>query len=120
MIFSSDPPKGYVADHTDCNDSDASINPAAREICDSIDNNCDDQIDEGCPTCTENDADTYAVEGGSCGQVDWNDDVYIGRHYNTLKDDETGREFKNSVENTLKKIVNEFECYYVDVAYYDG
>ena len=52
---------------------------------------------------------------------DYNDNIYIGRHYNTLKDDETGREFKDSVENTLKKIIKkELECYFVDVAYYDG
>ena len=30
----------------DCNDLDASINPAAEELCDSLDNNCDGQIDE--------------------------------------------------------------------------
>jgi len=31
----------------DCNDHDASINPAAVEVADGIDNNCDGQIDEG-------------------------------------------------------------------------
>ncbi len=32
----------------DCNDSNKAINPAAVEICDDIDNNCDGQTDEGC------------------------------------------------------------------------
>ena len=30
----------------DCNDSDASINPSAVELCDGIDNDCDEEIDE--------------------------------------------------------------------------
>ncbi|PLX86084.1 MAG: hypothetical protein C0618_09670 [Desulfuromonas sp.] len=47
--------------NVDCNDSDAAINPDATEICDGVDNNCDDVIDEGCgdPTCTDNDGDGY-------------------------------------------------------------
>ena len=31
----------------DCDDSNAEINPAATEVCDSLDNNCDGQVDEG-------------------------------------------------------------------------
>ena len=38
---------GYVVDNTDCNDENGSANPAASEVCDEVDNNCDGDIDEG-------------------------------------------------------------------------
>lgn len=56
------PATGYVVDNTDCNDQDAAINPAAIEICDDIDNNCDGQIDEDLPLFNyylDNDQDGY-------------------------------------------------------------
>ena len=37
---------GFSAED-DCNDSDATINPASPELCDGVDNNCDGNIDEG-------------------------------------------------------------------------
>ncbi|MFT4975979.1 MAG: hypothetical protein ACI8S6_001874, partial [Myxococcota bacterium] len=38
-------PTGYVADSTDCDDSEELVNPGAVEFCDDIDNDCDDIID---------------------------------------------------------------------------
>ncbi len=39
-------PTGYAADATDCDDGNASQNPATTEVCDGVDNNCDGTPDE--------------------------------------------------------------------------
>ena len=45
-----DPPTNYVPDSDsilfDCNDTDVGISPEGVELCDSIDNDCDDEVDE--------------------------------------------------------------------------
>ena len=50
-------PVGFVANNTDCNDTNASINPSAAEVCDEIDNNCNTLIDEGVQLTFYRDAD---------------------------------------------------------------
>lgn len=55
----------------DCNDADQDINPGAEEICDGIDNNCNGDIDEGCP-CPDADEDGYTDK--ACGGTDCDDD----------------------------------------------
>jgi len=51
----------------DCDDTDPNVNPAATEVCDGIDNNCLDGIDE----VKDGDNDTY--DGIACGGADCDD-----------------------------------------------
>ena len=59
-------PVGYVSIKVDCNDSDATINPAASEICNGADDDCDGGIDEGLSVFAwylDSDGDSYGTAG---------------------------------------------------------
>ena len=51
-----------VSDQFDCDDEDPEINPYVTEVCDGIDNNCNDEVDEG----FDGDGDGYTSCGGDC------------------------------------------------------
>ena len=59
-----DPPEGYVADSSDCDDSEANAYPTNVEVCDGIDNNCDGQTDEGVTETFFADADADGFGAG--------------------------------------------------------
>ncbi|TRO63319.1 MopE-related protein [Christiangramia sabulilitoris] len=64
------PGEGYttnVLPLTDCDDSNATVNPGATEVIDGVDNNCDGTIDEG---FTDADGDGYAAEVDDCNDTD--------------------------------------------------
>jgi len=76
-------PVGYVADSTDCDDQDKSVYPGAGEYCDTIDNNCDGEIDEDTtfvvPFYQDFDKDGYGngeIVAWSCGRAV---DGYVGQ-----------------------------------------
>ncbi len=70
-LTSCSAPSGFVLTNTDCNDSDAAINPQAGEMCNSIDDDCDGQTDEDL-ACTgdDEDADGYTITDGDCNDMD--------------------------------------------------
>ncbi len=58
-------PAGYVKDNTDCNDGVKAIHPKATDVCDGIDNNCNNDIDEDAQDLNwyaDNDNDGYGVD----------------------------------------------------------
>lgn len=65
-------PIGYVLDNTDCNDSDANMNPGAQDVYDGVDNDCDGDIDECLDDsdCDDDDPNTYDYcNNGYCTSV---------------------------------------------------
>jgi hypothetical protein len=61
-------PQGYVTDNTDCDDTNADINPAAAEVCNHIDDDCNGLIDDGITFNTyyaDNDGDSFGDANNS-------------------------------------------------------
>ncbi|MBO86153.1 MAG: hypothetical protein CL927_12410, partial [Deltaproteobacteria bacterium] len=61
-------PSGYVTDSSDCDDGTRAVNPAATEVCNSIDDDCDSLVDDadssldastGSTFYRDSDVDTY-------------------------------------------------------------
>ena len=58
------PPAGFTVNNNDCNDANLSIHPGATELCNSIDDDCDNLVDEGFTLQTlyfDNDSDGYGT-----------------------------------------------------------
>jgi len=58
-------PPGYIEQAGDCDDQDPERSPGADELCDDIDNDCDDYVDEYAPTNTFCDGCAMAQVGDS-------------------------------------------------------
>ncbi|NQV90799.1 hypothetical protein HQ487_05360 [Candidatus Uhrbacteria bacterium] len=56
-------PSGYVLSSTDCDDTDAQVNPGATEVCDGADNDCDGSTDPD----TSADASTWYIDADGDG-----------------------------------------------------
>ncbi|GDX83067.1 hypothetical protein LBMAG42_48780 [Deltaproteobacteria bacterium] len=71
------PDAGMVSVGGDCDDDDAAVSPGETEVCDSVDNDCDGESDEGfdadgdgvgaCDDCDDGDATAYPGAEEICG-----------------------------------------------------
>jgi hypothetical protein len=60
-------PSGYIADDTDCDDSEIAINPDAEEICDGLDNDCDGDVDDDDVSLDISTTTTFYADGDGDG-----------------------------------------------------
>jgi hypothetical protein len=58
-------PASYITTPNDCNDTNNTINPLASEVCDGVDNDCDNITDEGC-SCVNETTKTCGISTGEC------------------------------------------------------
>lgn len=78
FVTACEQPNNFVSMGGDCDDINPNSNPAAPEVCDSLDNDCDGQVDEGnvCippdgTVCDDDNACTYndVYDNGVCGGI---------------------------------------------------
>ncbi len=67
-----DQPEGYSIFNTDCDDTEDTVHPGADEICNEIDDDCDEETDEGVTTrwFHDDDEDTYGDPDDFVDQCD--------------------------------------------------
>ena len=75
VTYSCSLPEGYVEDATDCDDQNLEIHPAALEICDGIDNDCDEKIDDEDESVDTSNGNTYYLDSDGDGFGDTNSSV---------------------------------------------
>ncbi|GAA4943149.1 hypothetical protein GCM10023314_15290 [Algibacter agarivorans] len=80
------PPVGYVPDNTDCDDTNAMTYPAATEICDGLDNNCDGTVDEGFSD-TDGDGIADCMDTETCDGLDNDGDGQVDEGFSDTDGD---------------------------------
>ncbi len=65
-----DPPAGLLADGTDCDDTDATVNPAATEVCNGVDDDCDGATDDADSSVDRSTGSTWYTDGDADGYGD--------------------------------------------------
>ncbi len=105
-IIAASVPKGYVSAGGDCNDINANVYPGAAEICDNnIDDNCNGQVDEGCPALMSiSDVTVYESQGRAnlSVSISMKSAKEIRVKYKTVNGTATGSQDFKAKNGTLK------------------
>ena len=69
VALACEPPEGFVAESTDCDDADPEVHPEADELCNNLDDDCDGDTDEealdSLTFYADSDLDGYGAAGAS-------------------------------------------------------
>ena len=63
-------PSAHVADGTDCDDGDAAVSPAAAEVCNAVDDDCDGWVDDDDPGVDLSTGTTFYTDSDGDGYGD--------------------------------------------------
>lgn len=98
-------PVGFVSNNQDCDDTNANIHPGAIELCNSLDDNCDGQVDEN----FDQDGDGYGPCTGDCN--DLNASIHPGAPElcNNLDDDCDGLVDEGVTDSDGDGVCNSFD-----------
>ena len=119
-------PTGKVLDNTDCDDTDANVNPGEIEQCqDGVDNNCNGEVDTDAQEVTwyyDNDNDGYGVESpttSSClqpeGFTDNTDDCDDNNEYvNPAADEICNNGMDDNCDNSVNECLLQETLAYTD------
>ncbi|MBM74804.1 MAG: hypothetical protein CMK59_05350 [Proteobacteria bacterium] len=125
-VSACNPPEGYVPISNDCDDDNSDIYPAADEVCDGIDNNCNDETDEnvGVPLYDDLDGDGYGDPDSVYVGCVFDDELPSGTVQNGGDCDDTDEDIRPDAEelcdaqdNNCNDLVDEelIETYYFDL-----
>jgi hypothetical protein len=107
---------GPCSGSDDCDDSDKSINPGAKEICDdTIDNNCNGDIDTADAYCSDNDIDGYTPSTNDCND----NDASINPGVKEVCDDEIDNNCNGKIDSADSKcssVVESSTCFIATAA----
>lgn len=114
-------PINWITVGGDCSDNDATVHPGATEVCDTVDNNCNDKTDEdvSVPVFDDWDGDGYG-SGNASGVLYWCKDQPVGPAHSTKNGDCNDNDAKihpgadelcgDKIDNNCNKQVDEFPC----------
>jgi autotransporter-associated beta strand protein len=72
LLTCDSPPAGYITVNGDCNDTDDAIHPAATEVCDGVDNDCDGLTDGDDPSLDLSTTTAFYADADNDGYGDAN------------------------------------------------